>query len=201
MEEKGDIRNPLKAYMGGPWALIFMAAASIIGVVLMLARRKRRRALAPDPVVEIDLERYEGLWYEIARIPTQNNLDCIGNTVVYTLKGDRFRVLHHCFVGSFDGPQRTVKGVLWPVDPAVDGRMKVRLGWNISSDYWIVDKDEEYNWTVILGPDSMRMRILSRQAVMPEGQYREILRGLRERGVDTSKLVPTPQPDIEPGQL
>ncbi len=195
MAEKGNIHNPLKIYMGGPWALIVMALASIVGVLVMLAQRSRRRASAPDPVEQLDLEHYSGTWYEIARIPTRQNLDCIGNTSEYTLQGSRLRVRNKCTIGTFDGPQREAKGMLWQVDPASAGRMKVRLGFNIASDYWVIDIASDYSWSAVLGPDRMRLRIFYRESQMPEILYQEVLRRLRERGVNTTELIPTPQPD------
>ncbi|MFH0882019.1 MAG: lipocalin family protein [bacterium] len=195
MAEKGNIRNPLKIYMGGPWALIIMALVSVTGVLVMLALRSRRRSSAPEPVDELDMEAYSGTWYEIARIPTRQNLDCIGNVSEYTLQGSRLRVRNTCTIGTFDGPQRVAKGLLWRVDPNKAGRMKVRLGLNIAADYWVIDKAADYSWSVVLGPDRMRLRIFCREPQMPESLYQTILRILRERGVNTTELVPTPQPE------
>lgn len=194
MAENSGIRTPLTRYMGGPLALIFMTLASVIGVVIMLAQRSRRRANAPDPVAELDFERYAGTWYEIARIPTRSNLDCIGNTITYEPRdAKRMKVSTHCYVGTFDGPQRTGKGVLWGVDPENQGKLKVRFGINLAADYWVIDVDSDYLTAVVIGPDRMRLRILHRLPDMPEKSYKALLQRLRERGIDTSALVPTPQ--------
>jgi apolipoprotein D and lipocalin family protein len=182
--------------MGGPWALIIMAVVSIAGVIIMLAQRSRRRANAPEPGGEVDLQRYAGTWYEIARIPSRGNLDCIANTVTYEPKGKRrLRLEHTCRVGTFDGPEKSWKGAVWISDESHQGRMKVRHGIGLAADYWIIHLDEGYTTAVVLGPDRMRLRILHREPDMPERQYKQLLRELRERGVDTGALVPTPQPD------
>lgn len=194
MAEKSGIRSPLTRYMGGPWALLFMALASVIGVIVMLAQRSRRRANAPDSVSDLDLELYAGTWYEIARIPTRGNLDCIGNTMTYEMKsGRRLKVVNHCYIGTFDGPQRTEKGILWGSDMDNPAKLKVRFGINLASDYWVVHIDDAYTTAVVAGPDRMRLRILHRMPDMPELEYKALLQRLRERGIDTSTLVPTPQ--------
>ena len=112
-----------------------------------------------------------------------------------TLQGSRLRVRNTCNIGTFDGPQRVAKGVIWQVDPNRAGRMKVRLGMNIAADYWVADLAEDYTWSVVLGPDRMRLRIFYREPQMPESLYQLILRNLRDRNVNTAELVPTPQPD------
>jgi apolipoprotein D and lipocalin family protein len=197
MSEESPIRSPLKGYMAGPWALLFMVAASLAGVVIAYVRRRRRLANPPETVAEVDLERYAGGWYEIARLPVRFQRSCVATTAEYELVDERtLRVLNRCQVGTLDGPTRTVKGKAWVPDEEQPGKLKVRLGfWPFPADYWIVLLGEDYRYSVVTVPDRSRLWILSRTPSLEEATLDRILERLEARGFPTVDLVYTYQPE------
>ncbi len=115
----------------------------------------------------VDLERYAGRWYEIAKIPNRFQKRCArGTSAEYTLSEDgRITVLNRCF--KEDGSQDRVKGVAKVVDSATDAKLKVSfvsfLGWRpFWGDYWVIGLDAEYRWAVVGTPDRKYGWILAR---------------------------------------
>ena len=52
----------------------------------------------PQTVPQVDLQRYAGLWYEIAKIPNRFQKKCAGRTTAeYTLRKDgKIKVVNRC---------------------------------------------------------------------------------------------------------
>lgn len=149
----------------------------------------------PLEVVEyVDLERYAGLWYEIARYPAGFQEGCVGVTAEYRLREDgRVDVINHCLEESFDGPERSVEGVARVVDEQTNARQKVTLLWPFEGDCYIIDLDEDYQWAVVGEPSREYLWILSRTPTMDEALYQSILSRLPEKQYDPAKPRRTPQ--------
>jgi apolipoprotein D and lipocalin family protein len=154
-----------------------------------------RQASPPLSVVPcVDLERYAGVWYEIARYPHRFQEGCVGSRATYALRDDgKISVLNECYEESFSGKLRTAQGKAWVVDKETNAKLKVSFFWPFSGDYWIIDLGEDYEYAVVGHPTRKYLWILSRTKEMEESLYREILVRLREKGYDTSKLIRTPQ--------
>jgi len=159
----------------------------------------------PTPRVQavpsVDLARYAGRWYEIARLPNRFQEQCAGDVAAtYTLRPDgRVSVVNEC--RGRDGKSRRAEGVARPADekgPA--SRLKVRFAppWLsflplVWGDYWIVGLDRDYRYAVVGDPSRKYLWILSRTPTMDAATY-ELLRASAGRlGFDTARLVLTPQ--------
>jgi apolipoprotein D and lipocalin family protein len=166
------------------------------GVLLMTI------AAAPLPTQDwVDLTRYAGRWYEIARLPNRFQEQCAGDVAAtYTLRPDgRVTVVNEC--RGRDGQTRRAEGVARRADekgPA--SRLKVRFApaWlsflpGVWGDYWIVGLDRDYRHAIVGDPSRKYLWILSRSSAMDAATY-EALKGEAGRlGFDTARLVPTPQ--------
>ena len=166
------------------------------GVLLMTI------AAAPLPTQDwVDLARYAGRWYEIARLPNRFQEQCAGDVAAtYTLRPDgRVSVVNEC--RGRDGKSRRAEGVARPADekgPA--SRLKVRFAppWLsflplVWGDYWIVGLDPDYRYAVVGDPSRKYLWVLSRSPTMDAATY-ELLRASAGRlGFDTARLVLTPQ--------
>jgi len=145
-------------------------------------------------VPHVDLSRYTGVWYEIARYPHRFQEGCVGSRATYTLRDDgKISVLNECYENSFDGKLRTAKGKAWVVDKTTNAKLKVSFFWPFSGDYWIIGLGEKYEYAVVGHPERKYLWILSRTKKMDEATYKAILHLLAEKGYDTSKLITTPQ--------
>ncbi len=149
---------------------------------------------APETVAYVDLERYVGLWYEIASNPVFFNKNLTAVTAQYApLGGNKISVLNTGYVGSPTGRKRTISGKAEVVDAASNAKLKVQFdtffGLLFRGDYWIVLLDEEdYSYAVVTDSRQFTLFILSRTPEMSREQYDKILDELRAKQVNVSKL-------------
>jgi apolipoprotein D and lipocalin family protein len=150
----------------------------------------------PPTVARVDLERYQGTWYEIARLPVSFENNCYGVTATYTLRGDgTLRVVNACHKGALDGPEKRVTGQAWVVDQGTNARLKVQFFWPFSGDYWVFMLDPEYNWAVVGSPDRQRLWVLSRTPQMGNTLLEGIISRMEDEGFAVTRMIRTPQPD------
>jgi apolipoprotein D and lipocalin family protein len=142
----------------------------------------------------VDLNRYTGVWYEIARYPNSFQEECVGSRATYSLRDDGgISVLNECYARSFDGGIRSARGRAWVIDKSSNAKLKVSFFWPFSGDYWIIDLGPNYEYAVIGHPKRTYLWILSRTKILEGKVYEEILARLKEKQYDTTKLIPTPQ--------
>ncbi len=143
------------------------------------------------PVVpRVDLHRYAGVWYEIARYPHRFQEGCYGSKATYTLREDgRIGVLNECRQGGPDGPRRTADGVAKVVDPVTNAKLKVSFFGPFYGDYWVIDLGPDYEYAVVGHPSRQYLWILSRTPDLPAQTYEAILARLRSVGYDTQRLI------------
>ncbi|MCB2200305.1 lipocalin family protein [bacterium] len=196
MRSKEAVKSPLRNLIGGPWLVIGMLLLSGVGLVLAVLRRRKLRENPPETVAEVDLAKYAGLWYEIARLPSSFQQDCAGSTAFYELRDNgTLSVRNHCYVGTLDGPEREISGSAWISDPEQPARLKVRLGWMpFTSDYWILQLGPKYRYAVVGTPDRRHLWILSREPEMDMHLYQDIIARVELAGFNTERLVDTLQP-------
>jgi apolipoprotein D and lipocalin family protein len=140
------------------------------------------------------LQRYAGVWYEIASYPAPFQAGCTGTTAEYVLGDDgRVSVVNRCRDGRLDGPMRTVQGTARVVDPETNAKLKVSFFPPFEGDYWIIGLDEDYQWAVVGEPSRRYLWILSRSPTMDESVYQSIISGLPDQGYDPSRLARTEQ--------
>ena len=146
-------------------------------------------------VDRVDISRYMGRWYEIARYPAPFQEDCVATTATYGLREDgRVSVLNACRENTFDGPTREVEGIARVVDAQTNARLRVSFFWPFEGDYWIILLDEAYGWAAVSDPDRRNLWILSRSPHMDDGTYQSIVAQLVEQGYAPARLTRTPQP-------
>jgi len=150
----------------------------------------------PVTVDSVDLERYLGVWYEIAQIPNPFQKKCVKNTTAeYSLKENgKIRVVNQC-----TGKEEeiiTAKGTAKVVDTATNAKLKVSfvsiLGLNLFwGDYWIIGLGEEYKWAIVGTPSRKYGWILSRTPVLTEEQRAQIHDILTAQGYDPDGFIET----------
>ncbi len=152
-----------------------------------------KQTSTPLPVVPyVDLNRYTGVWYEIARYPHSFQEGCVGSKATYTLRDDgKISVLNECYDKSFSGKIRSAKGKAWVVDKETNAKLKVSFFWPFAGDYWIIDLGTNYEYAVIGNPTREYLWILSRTREMEGELYEAILSRLKDNHYDTSRLIKT----------
>ena len=146
----------------------------------------------------VDLNRYVGKWYEIARYPNSFQKSCVGSMATYSLRDDgKINVVNECYDKSFSGKLRSAKGKAWVVDKETNARLKVSFFWPFAGDYWIIELGQDYEYAVIGHPRRKYLWILSRTPAMADDVYQSILTRLQEQEYDTAKLIISEQQNQE----
>ena len=115
----------------------------------------------------VDIERYMGVWYEIAKYPVIFENGLVGVTAEYTLLDDgRVRVKNQGFKGSFSGELSSITGYATNPDPNEPAKLKVKFDpfpVNLfRANYWIIELDANYEYAVISNPSRSVLWILSK---------------------------------------
>jgi apolipoprotein D and lipocalin family protein len=145
-------------------------------------------------VPSVDLKRYAGVWYEIARFPTRFQKDCASDvTATYTLKPDGdVEVLNACKEAG--GKTKQAKGTAKLADKkGPNSKLKVTFFWPFYGDYWIIDLDPDYKWALVGAPGRNYLWMLSRTPQISDGLYQELVEAAKQKGFDSGRLVRTSQ--------
>lgn len=167
--------------------------ALAVVAVLIAGCASTRRGDPPATVDSVDLERYAGLWYQVARYPhVFQRRECRVSTARYTLRDDgRVEVRNDCWEDEAYGTSRqSVRAVARPVDDS-NSWLKVRFFRLFNADYLIIELDPAYRWAVVTTPDRDTLWILAREPALPEDVFASIVDRLVERGFDREKIIRT----------
>lgn len=136
-------------------------------------------------VKSVDLNRYLGSWYEIAKYDHYFERDLDYAMARYTLRDDgKIDVLN---TGIKDGRAKDAKGIAKTTD--VPGLLRVSFFGPFFSDYRIMMLDDDYQYVLVGGSTDKYLWILSRTAKLDEATLSLILAEADRRGYDTSKLI------------
>ena len=155
-----------------------------------------RQGLPPlETVPSVDLVRYSGRWYEIARFPQWFDSECVATKSLYAVGGNaELWVISQCRKETFDGPEHIDTGNVRVADETTKSKLEVSFFWPFWSDYWIIDLDPDYRWAVVGHPSRDYLWILSRSPKLDDSTYDAILERLRQKQYDVSRLQRTAQP-------
>jgi apolipoprotein D and lipocalin family protein len=151
----------------------------------------------------VDLDRYAGDWFEIARFPNRFQRQCAGDVrASYARRPDgRLDVVNRC--RTADG-QTEARGVARIVDEQTFARLKVRFApaWlsflpPVWGDYWIIGLAPDYSWAVVGEPGRSYLWILARQPRLDDASVAAARAAARASGYDVERLVPTPQAGVD----
>lgn len=154
----------------------------------------------PEPITvdHVDLNKYTGIWYEIAKIPNSFQKKCISNSAAhYSLNEDgSIKVVNSC--KNSDGEMNSSEGVAEVVDTKTNSRLKVSFvsifGINFFwGDYWIIGLNDDYSYAVIGTPNRKYGWILSRTKQLSEEKLSTVYDILQKNGYNTEDFVPTLQ--------
>ena len=174
-----------------------LSAVAIAATLLSAAIPAQAQEVVTVP--SVDLKRYVGKWYEIARFPNSFQKKCIGNvTAEYRARTDGdVDVTNRCKV---EGGVDQAEGLARVIDGSHNARLQVRfapawLAWFplVWGDYWVIDLDPDYTVATVGTPSRDYLWILARKPVLSTAEYEAAVNNATKQGFDTSKLVKTPQ--------
>ena len=168
-------------------------AVSLAGCASLLSRHPVGNRSVPEPAKAVDLGRYLGRWFEIARYEQGFQKGCQGVTADYSLQPDRsINVVNRCRKPG--GKMSEARGRAKVVDGTTNAKLKVSFFGPFYGDYWVLDHADDYSWSIVGEPSGRYLWLLARQPTPPEADVSKLIERARSMGYDTSLLLRTVQP-------
>lgn len=177
---------------------------SILGLLLIGLGSSQVMAQQGDQSVKtiaaLDVPRYLGTWYEIAKFPNWFQKKCVSNTrAVYTAKPDgNLRVLNSCKTAK--GETSEAEGLARQIGAKDSPKLEVRFApeWLsflplVWGDYWVIDLDPQYQVAAVSDPRREYLWVLSRTPQLDPKVYADLLQRLTQQQFDIQKLELTSQ--------
>ena len=151
----------------------------------------------PSVAPNLELERFQGRWYEVARIPRDYDQRCHDTTADYRLVAPGKLELHHqCRLRSFTGTLSQFVAPATADDPAVPAKLTLDLGLYHGA-YWVLEVGKDYDYALIGHPSLTMLWVLSRAKTLPSDVLDELKQRASREGYDPSALVMTPMSSEE----
>lgn len=168
--------------------IVFLISSQII-----LARN-----LPLDTVNYVELDRYLGKWYEIARFDQTFQKGCTAVTAEYSYRKDGdIKVVNQCRLGSPTGELKSAEARGWVKDKSTNAKLKVQFFLRgiklpfLAGDYWVLELDKDYQYALVGDPTREYLWILSRTKNMDRYTYEDLVEKAKLLKFDTSKLIKT----------
>lgn len=167
-----------------------------LGLLILALLAGCASSMPPQTVERVDLQRYQGTWYELARLPMFFQRKCVQSEAHYGLQGDgSLKVVNRC--RTHEGEWQQVEGVAVPQVAGETDKLWVRFdNWFsrllpglTKGEYWVLYLDDDYRSALVGHPNRDYLWLLARTPeVAPELRDR-LLQVAREQGYDTGELI------------
>lgn len=149
----------------------------------------------PQPTKPVEVERYLGRWYELARYEAGFQKDCEAVTADYSLVApERIKVINSCRKGSVSGKAEQATGKAKIVAGSSGAKLKVSFFGPFYGDYWVLDRAEDYSWSIVGEPSGRYLWFLHRQPNPDAATLARMKARAAELGYDVGLLRLTQQP-------
>jgi len=148
----------------------------------------------PAVASHFDLERFQGHWFEIARVPRDYDEQCQDTVADYRLTSPRQMQMHHSCATS-TGTNQEFQATATVDEAAVPAKMTLQVG-SYGGGYWVLDVDDNYDYALIGHPSRTMLWVLSRTPTLDASTYEHALSLATARGFDTTQLKKTPQSQL-----
>lgn len=150
-------------------------------------------AKSPMPVPNVDIERFSGLWYEVARTYNSYQENCVASSVEYVLQEKKeYKVFNRCFEHEVGGDLIEYRGTATPADGTSMSAIEMTYFYIFTKEYLVIHIDKEYSAAVVADRDMEQVWIMSRKPKMPQSVLNNILAKL-DPTMDLERLIYTPQ--------
>ena len=135
----------------------------------------------------LDIRRFMGRWYEIARYEHRFEKGMTHVSATYTLSGNgKIEVLNE---GLKEGKHKQIKGRAKQPNPQDPGKLKVSFFLWFYSDYYVLYIDPEYRYLLVGSSSDKYLWIMSREKSLAKETLDQLIDKLRVRGYNTDKLL------------
>ena len=180
-------------------ALVAMTSLLAVSGCIAGTQGRPKDSAPPVTVPSVDLTRYAGTWYEIARYPNSFQKYCEGVTARYALRTDgRVDVTNGCATGTRSGKPSGVKGIA----SVIAGSNNTKLAVNFApiplpkgqGNYWVLYLDSDYQTALVGGPNGDYLWLLARTPKITPAQRNALNAAALKNGYRIDLLKETIQP-------
>lgn len=173
-----------------------LLAALAAAAVLVGCANSGTGVVPPKTVEEVDLQRYQGTWYEQARLPMFFQRNCAQSEALYELQeGGTLGVTNRC--RTYEGELQQVQGQAVAQVPGETNKLWVRFdNWASSllpgltkGEYWVLYLDDDYQSALVGHPNRKYLWLLTRDQNASAKHLATLLEEARSRGYDTGELI------------
>lgn len=132
-------------------------------------------------VSSVDLERYLGRWFEVARMEQRFQKGCYDSIADYSRRDDGdIKVVNSCSILGKKGKKAT--GRAWVTDKDTNAKLRVQFALTgiklsfMSGRYWVLDLAEDYSHVIVGEPSRKYLWILSRSPEIAPQRLEELLK-------------------------
>jgi apolipoprotein D and lipocalin family protein len=178
---------------------VFVSVLFLIGISAWPGNSSNGKAPL-QTVNSVDLNRYMGDWYEIARTPNRFQSRCVSDTSAHyeLMPNGKVSIKNECRIGN--GKMEIAKGKGSVEDKDSKAKLRVSFFWPFSGDYWIIVLDKDYRYAVVGEPDRKNLWVLSRTPSLDQHTYDEILKRIQAQGYEISRVQKTTQSTVVSNQ-
>ena len=171
-------------------AIIFIALA-LIGFIILLSFTRCSSPRELPTVDQVDLSKYEGKWYEIARLPQSYQEGCECTTAKYeVINEEEVKVVNRCYQPA-ESEWKESDGKAFPVVGSDNSKLKVQFFWPFKGDYYIIELDKDYQYAMVGNPKRDALWILSRNKRLNQDTYNRLVEKANGLGFPVKKLHKT----------
>jgi apolipoprotein D and lipocalin family protein len=167
----------------------FFKVSLITSISLMLTACLGMPA-SVTPVKNFELERYLGVWYEIARLDHSFERGLQNISAEYSMREDGGVAVINRGYSVEDKKWKSAEGKAYFVEGADRGYLKVSFFGPFYGSYVIFELEEgNYDYAFISGPDNSYLWLLSRSPKVSQKVIDKFIGMASERGFDTDSLI------------
>lgn len=165
--------------------------SAVLAIVLLVGSAAAAHAEAPEPRATINVDRFMGRWYEIARTPNDHQRNCWAASQVWTRRAaDSFAITQTCHRDSRDGRATIVNTSARILDTATNAKWEASFfAGLIRQRYWVIDIAPDYSWMIATTADGRFPALLSRNPTMSAAQKTELVARMARLGLPTQQLI------------
>jgi apolipoprotein D and lipocalin family protein len=145
-------------------------------------------AAAPEPAKPVDITRYAGRWFEMARLHNRIEEACISASADYIDASDHIQAIETCHHAP-PAPDKVYRASVKIMDPGENAKLRLTFFPFVYKDYWVLDHANDYSWAILGEPSGKFLWIFTRTPEPPPAERNAVLARAKALGYDTSKLI------------
>lgn len=168
-------------------SILFFVTFMVLTTFNCMAKTK---SIDKSTVKNLDLQKYMGTWYELARYDHSFEKNLVGVTAEYSLlPNGKITVINQGYKNTLDGKLKRARGKARLPDPNEPGKLKVSFFLFFYANYFVLELDKNYQWVLIGSSSDKYLWVLSRTPEMSPLSFEKILALASRRGYETDKLI------------